>query len=422
MLRLKSKFGRNVLTLASGTALSQGVTVLISPILTRLYSPFEYGPFAVYLALVSILSVLATFRYDYVTMYAESDKDAWRSLWLISSISLIASVVFLPSLFLFRHIIERWMGEKLSFGILVYACISIFLTGIYQGFFFWCNRKESYRRISESDILRSICAAIVSIVLGVIHWGTTGLIFGSIAGQIVGTSLLMIQTYRSREKVRSPKINELVRLAKSYKECTIYLLPAGFCERVSAQTHIILLSLFFGSSVTGAIGLHQKVVSLPVQIFGNSVGNVFKQRVSQDLRKNGNCLSLLYKATSRLFLMALAPFLSLLFAAPVLFSLVFGAEWRIAGEYSQILSWVFLAAFVVSPISPLIVIGGFQRFHFLMQLVMIPLTATSIIVGYYANDVKTALKLFAVVYFLKYLVQLGVCIKVAKGSRPLSQA
>ncbi len=42
-LKPKSKFSRNVLTLMTGTTISQAIPIAISPILTRIYTPEDFG-------------------------------------------------------------------------------------------------------------------------------------------------------------------------------------------------------------------------------------------------------------------------------------------------------------------------------------------------------------------------------------------
>ena len=52
---LKSEFNRNVLTLASGATIAQLIPILSSPILTRFYTPNEFGLFSLFVAITAIL-------------------------------------------------------------------------------------------------------------------------------------------------------------------------------------------------------------------------------------------------------------------------------------------------------------------------------------------------------------------------------
>ena len=77
-LKPKSEFARNILTLMTGTAIAQAIPIAISPILTRLYSPEDFGVFALYMGVVSIGGILATGRYEMSVMLPKKDSDAMK--------------------------------------------------------------------------------------------------------------------------------------------------------------------------------------------------------------------------------------------------------------------------------------------------------------------------------------------------------
>ena len=54
----KSSFTRNVLTLMSGTTIAQAIPLAISPILTRIYSPEDFGVLALFNTICVILALL----------------------------------------------------------------------------------------------------------------------------------------------------------------------------------------------------------------------------------------------------------------------------------------------------------------------------------------------------------------------------
>ena len=55
LFKPKSEFSRNVLTLMTGTTIAQAIPIGISPILTRIYSPEDFGLFALFLAITNII-------------------------------------------------------------------------------------------------------------------------------------------------------------------------------------------------------------------------------------------------------------------------------------------------------------------------------------------------------------------------------
>ena len=67
---------RNVLTLMSGTAIAQGLTLGFAPVLTRIYKPEDFGVLGLYISIVGILSVIICWRYELAIVLPRENKDA----------------------------------------------------------------------------------------------------------------------------------------------------------------------------------------------------------------------------------------------------------------------------------------------------------------------------------------------------------
>ena len=78
----RGRFAKGVAVLAGGAALGQAITVLVSPILTRLYSPEDFGVFGVYASILGIVTVIASLRYEYALPFPEDGETAANILAL----------------------------------------------------------------------------------------------------------------------------------------------------------------------------------------------------------------------------------------------------------------------------------------------------------------------------------------------------
>lgn len=419
LLNLRSDFTRSVLTLVSGTALAQMISVGITPILTRLYSPEEFGFYVVFLATVAILSIVVTGRYEYAILAAEKDNESWLCVLLVFLLAIVASITMLLIGIAVLELVVSFTNTEIHYSIVLLASFSLLLHGFYQSLYYWSNRNKKYKQLANNRILGAIGVASVSSLLGFLGFGYYGLIIGSIAGQLISTMLLVFQNksnVRQYESYYKDKfISEVKRSAVKFKDYPLYLIPSGFLDRLSSQLHIILMSSFFGAAVSGAIGLYQKVVSLPVSVVGNAFGDVFKQRASTEIIEKGECKKLFSKTGIRLFAVALIPFLVLVLYAPPLFSFVFGAQWETAGVYAQTLSWMFLFGFVVSPLSNLFYIAQKQKYDLYMQIFLITVTSTSLVAGYVMDSIQAGLIFFTLAYCVKYVIEYAISYNIAIG-------
>lgn len=103
-LRPRSDFAKNVITLMTGTTIAQAIPIAISPILTRIYAPEDFGVFALYMAIASIFAVIATGRYEMAIMLPHEEDDVKSIVKLI--ILILITITFFVFLSIFILIIQ----------------------------------------------------------------------------------------------------------------------------------------------------------------------------------------------------------------------------------------------------------------------------------------------------------------------------
>ncbi len=412
---ISSEFKRNVLTLATGTATAQTINIAILPVLTRLYSKTDFGIFTVYLSIVSIVAVLSTGRYEFAILSAQEEEEAWSTVWLIGYISLATALITLVGVEALRFISYSKLGNQFSHLFIVLLSLSLAVSAIYQAVYYWCNRKKQYRSLASNRVFGSIMFAMASGVLGYIGIGGIGLIVGSCLGQLTNMVLLILTILKEENNIKRPSWVSIRKTALRYINFPKFLIPSGFLDRLSSQLHIFILSSLFGMEVVGSLGLYQKVVSVPTQIVGNAISDVFKQRASANLIANKECRVVFDKMATTLFTIGLIPFLILFSLSPLLFKFVFGAQWYKAGEYSQIMSFMFIFGFVVSPASSLIYIAEKQRYDLMLQIFLIIIATLALFTGYKVGNEKTAIAFFVLAYCIKYIIEFFISRKISRG-------
>ena len=98
------------------------------------------------------------------------------------------------------------------------------------------------------------------------------------------------------------------------------------------------------------------------------------------------------------------PFIIFYIYAPEIFILIFGKEWKTAGEYAQLLAPMFCLRFITSPLSSMFLIAEKQRLDLAWQLVLFSLVIGSFTYGYFNNDVTKTITAFSASYCFMYIV------------------
>ena len=109
---LTNKFNQNVAILLVGTVMSQAIPIAISPILTRIYSPSDFGLFALYFSISMILSVFVTGRYEMAIMLPKDEVDAVDITKLSISITVIVSALLFVVIYIFKARIAEALKNK----------------------------------------------------------------------------------------------------------------------------------------------------------------------------------------------------------------------------------------------------------------------------------------------------------------------
>lgn len=403
----------------AGTTLAQALPIAISPILTRLYSPDDFGVFAQYLALVMLISILATGRYEMAIMLEREDEDALNIVSLVFIVSVIVSIIALVLVIFLKEEICQLLGNQLIANWLIFVPLSALLMGTYQCLNYWCNRQRMYRRLAGTRLLQSVGGATGQLGGGIAGVGQTGLVLGSILGQTIAVISLIHAAIKSASVyLHALSITKLKTLALKYKKFPLYQVPSTFIEAMSSQLPVIMLGSFYGPEIVGLFAMSQRVVRTPIMMIGGSVADVFRQRASKKYSEKEDVRPEFIRTLKWLTAVSIPLGVLFFFIAPDLFSIIFGANWRIAGEYARILTPLFLLSFIVSPLSVMFMIAEKQEYDLIIQVLLVTFSALGLASGhFFFNSPKHSLAIFTGIYCLKYCVELGLSYAFCKCNR-----
>lgn len=377
----KGEFSTNVLTLLTGTSIAQAIPISLSPILTRIYTPDDFGVFALYIAIISIFGVIATGRYELAVMLPQKDSDASSIVFLSMMISVVISLFLLLIVVSFNKNITNLFGNPEISNWLYLVPISIFLSGVYQSLNYWCNRNKQYKRISASNIMQSANSGMVQLGLGSLNASVGGLIIGNIFGQSLGVFTLVKMTWNSLfNQIKNLRFKVLVSNANKYRKFPLFSSWGALLNNSAAQIPVFAISRIFGAVNTGFYSLSFKILNMPLTLLSGAISQVLFQRIAS---LNNETPELLRAFVLKMFLLLTAMIIPMVLVlnlyGEVLFTWVFGADWGEAGRYASILSIAFAVRFVVSPLSSVLLLDHNLKKGVLWQTIyFFTITITSI--------------------------------------------
>jgi O-antigen/teichoic acid export membrane protein len=402
----------------TGTVIAQVFSVLISPILTRIYSPEEMGDLNIYLRAVGFLSAVATARYELSLPLPKKEEHAY----LLYRLSIrIAVYVLLGSCFLFFVYFLFTEFDIKSVNLAVFTLISsIFVVLINLGTS-WAIRKKQFRKISTSRMLNSITSNLLRWLFGFLGMGSVGLLLASLVGYIIA-SFTFFKEWMNIDKYhryfRSDAKTKV--LMNTYREFPSINLPHVMVDLGKDLLLAFFMVFFFSKDVFGWYSHSYSVLQLPIAIIGTSIGQVFFNRAAEIVNSGGSTLGLLRKTVGVLFAVSIVPFTVLFFFGTPMFSFVFGKEWAQAGNFSEIMSIWFFMNFLNSVISTLPTILHRQKQFFYLGILsaliqLFCFGALPLLIGHSDQDFITILWSVSIAQSIFFCFVMWVMFRFAKA-------
>ncbi|EIO3996956.1 oligosaccharide flippase family protein, partial [Vibrio vulnificus] len=184
------------------------------------------------------------------------------------------------------------------------------------------------------------------------------------------------------------------------------------------STHLvnIIISSMYSLSTLGYFTFTQKILGLPTSIVGNSIGQVYFQQAAIEKKNKGTAWETYKNTFIKLFCISIVFFLPLLFVVEDLFSFVFGKEWRVAGQYAQILIPFFAVRFIATALSNTNNLFEKQYLALLWQLFLLILNVCVIYLGFvFELEFIDLLYCISMVNFIHYTFLIIITMRVSIG-------
>lgn len=395
-IKNSSRFTKNILVLLTGSSLAQLLSFAFSTIISRIYTPQEYGSVAVFNAYIAIIAVVVTGQYATAIMLDEDLKNAKNTWTLCLIISISVSIVVFIIAAIYAYFITP--KDDLTRLFVFLLPFQVFTNGIINANSVWNNKNKVYKTISKLAVFSSIITFISNFIFGIIGLGAKGLLLSGAVSQVISALLSMYYICRKTEFLSYiSDLRTILKQAIKHINFPKYNIIATLLGTASTQFPIILFSYYYNAHMVGGYSRAVQVINLPMSLIGNAIGNVFFKEAT-DIEYTSDKTKLkefVYATYKRLLFIGIIPMAFIFGYGDIIFPLVFGQSWTDAGRYAQILAPWFVFVFVTSPISTLLYIKGKQKQNTIISLVFIISRVFIIVVtGTYGLEFSISLVFF----------------------------
>jgi O-antigen/teichoic acid export membrane protein len=367
----ESKFGRHVIILTGGTVIGRALTVLASPLLSRIYQPADFGVLSVFFSLVTALATVGCFNYE-AAIPLPKDDETGLNLMGVSFVLLFLNVLICSGVVIFfGGSVAQWLRTPQLQSYLWLLPISLLGAGTFFVLNSWSVRLQAFRALAKRRIIQSAAQVITQLGIPLLVRGPFGLLLGDSVGRASGSLALALDAKKfAEERKLRFSANKIVQAAIRYKKFPVFGTASVLVHVSFSVLPALLLTRFFGLQEAGWYGLVNQILGVGVGLVGLGVAQVYLSNAAQLAHSSPVQLRSLFLRTSRAaFLMGVIPFGLLMLVGPVLFGFVFGARWTEAGRYAQLLAMPFLIMLTVGPVFPTLTVLERQDWQLVVDTV-----------------------------------------------------
>jgi O-antigen/teichoic acid export membrane protein len=410
-----NSFQNKVITLLSGSTIAQVIPIIIAPVLSRLYTPEEFGILGIFLATIQIIAPISTGRYEFALVATEKKVDAFHLFVISLSLVTMTSVLTFIGIQLFKDKISLILEIENFNSYLNIIPAGIFLLGVHQTVNYYNIREGKFKSISIANISKSGSRSTVNLVLGFFSLKNWGLILGELSSLIVYDFILLKNLRQSLRKPRI-KLKQIRHNLSRYKRYPLVSIWAIFINLLSQNINHFFISKYFSIAQVGLYNHVIKYLNMPINMINNAVGQVLLQEASEARRTDGNAIKQFKTVFWKLSLYPLPIFVIMYFFIEDLFSWYFGETWREAGVYGRILLPYFYTRLVVSPLSNINMAFEKQLLGLYFSILLFTGVLSTYFIGIkYNSDIKSFLTLYSFIMSSAYIIILVFLYQVSKG-------
>ena len=390
---IKNDIIANVGKLFSANLLVQLLALATYPVLSRLFTPADFGLLALFLSIGDIVGRMSTLSLEEAVLLPKRDKEAYSIVGVGAyAVGVVALLTFLFVLFN-RFVVEVVEYPDSFFLLPVY----VFVVGLLQLCAFLFNRYKLYKEISFSISGMGVANALFRLGSGFFRLSYAALIVSTLLSQVVSLAIYVVgMVKRGLFRLFSfPTYGETKRVLAEYRQFPCYVMTRNFLNSLSGNLPLFMLIGAFGSTEVGLYSMAFTLAFRPVNVFSGSVYRVLFEKFSGLKNRGDQMMPIFAWYLKVVFAMALPVFLLAGYFAEELFGFVLGAEWGSSGGYFRIiLPWIFMVL-LSTPLASVALIFAKQKCAFWIDVVYLLLRVGALSVGIFFADMPLALGLFS---------------------------
>ncbi|WP_455600142.1 lipopolysaccharide biosynthesis protein [Cloacibacillus sp.] len=406
----KSNIIKNVSSIVGATLVAQIIGVVIFPLLSRIYSPAEFGVLSVYTSVVSILTMFTGLRY-YLAVPLPKHKRYALALFYVT---LVAHVAFAVLLLLLAFCGGSYFLEKFRLSSLqpyLYLIpLGVFTTGLYTIVTQWAVREGFFYTIGLTRIVQALSGNVTKLAMGFAGYKPIGLLLGAIIAQSCGSSTIIKRSLRDIPLIHVSR-TDIKRVIVKYRNFPLYDMWTAVINVVGQNMPQLFLLFYYSLNTVGLYTMAASLLSLPISLVGSAIGQVFVQRGAQ-AKYEGTLSDFSRKSYKIMLTLSIYPIGLISLLGPSLFSFFLGRQWSESGMYAIMLFPRVAYSMTYGPICMLYAISDKIKDSFYHEILLTIVMLVGLYLGNVFKNPLVAVLVYSVLSLIVMMLRMTYILNV----------
>lgn len=382
-------------TLLTGTVGAQLITVAAYFLLTRIYSPDDFGLFSIFCSYLEVLVIASTCKYELSIVAAADECEASAVASFALKMNTIVSVLLLvvATILCVTDSLPGKMSELGYIALLIPPLVYFSGTSrVYENLF---NRHRQYGKIALSEAINAAATVAAKTCLGLAGLFSAGMPIGTVLGRMAGN--INYRVAMRRLQLPRTSFAEQRQAARRHRNFPLFVAPKDFANSLSFNLPAIWLANYFDLAEVGLFALAVTFVFRPVNIINVAIEKVLYSRAVEHLQKGEPMWPEVRQFLLPAAGIGLPVAVALFFLADPLFGFLFGSKWAACGYYVRcLLPWI-LTMLLTNSLMYVSNVFSTQRVEFVFCLVLLALRAGAVAAGIVVGSFQTGILLYCAV-------------------------
>ena len=390
------------------------ITLLTTPLMTRLYQPEAYATFG-------IINTMATTTVGLGLLSLPNayplEKEAFHREEILRTMARLLSMLVLIALIAATAMAATNLLQVSPIA-LIFLPILVFTFGLRQILISITTSRADFSTTSLAQIVEPTCSRGSSVALGVLAGSHPAFILFAVAAGHLSTAALIIKrvlkgSIHPLRTLFSPGRSPLAIIRQHFDFAFFNTLSQQAQPLVALGLQLSIAS-FFTHETAGHYILAVSILSLPVSLIAMTSGSVMYRHFIEIVHTNPTRLASDLKRSIMLYLgggiLVMAP---LFFFGETLFAIAFGKNWTHAGHIASILSVAYVSGFILTGAQSIFRVTRTLRLHFKLETISCALMFSFAAVCFNTFAFDTAMICLSALWLLRNGMMLAACLFVA---------